>query len=166
MLLFALRQIRQHQRKEALTFQVEREEMARRPAGFPDHRIMRGVLQIMTVARVEIKPGEGFKLRERRGPERIHLPAQQRRTFGHHAQAPRAGQGFEVRPDLDFATPEHLEGLEKIAAAAHVGEDTVHALGEPVPIRFGGTVANRGGVGKDRAQWFKKLGAHFRGSAG
>ena len=85
MLLFARHPIRQHQRKEALTFQIEGEEVARRPAGFPDHRIVRRLLQVMTVPGLEIKRGERFELRERRGPERIHPPPQQRRTFGHHA---------------------------------------------------------------------------------
>lgn len=122
---------------------------------------MRGVFQVMTIPSIEIKRGEGFKLRERREPERIHPPPPQRRTFGHHAQAPLTGQRFKVRPDLNFATPEHLEGLEKIPPAAHVGQHAIHALGQPVPIRFGGTPANRGGVVIDRAQRLEKLGAHF-----
>ena len=75
------------------------------------------------------------------------------------------GQRFEVRPDLDFARPEQLEGLEEIASAARVGEDAIHALGQPVPVRFGGTLAGGGGVVEDGAQWLEKLETHFGGSA-
>lgn len=58
-------------------------------------------------------------------------------------------------------TPEHMECLEKILPAAHVGEHPVHAFGQPVSIQFGGILANRCGVEMHRAQGFKKQGAHF-----
>jgi hypothetical protein len=86
-------------------------------------------------------------------------------TFGHHAEAAGTGERFEVRPGLDFARPEQLEGLEEIASAARVGEAAIDALGEPVPVRSGGALAPGGGVAEDGAQGLEKLETHFGGSA-
>lgn len=133
--------------------------------GFPLPRIVRGVFQVMTVASVKLQTGERFNRRERREPERLHPPLQPRGTFRHHPQPARTGERFKVRPDVQFTMPEHLEGLQEIAAAAHVGEHAIHALGQPIPIRFGGTLPDRGGLVIDRAQRFQKLVTHFRGSA-
>ena len=58
-----------------------------------------------------------------------------------------------------------MEGLKEIASAARVGEHAIHALGEPVPVGFGGTLAAGGGVVEDGAQGLEKLETHFGGSA-
>jgi hypothetical protein len=126
---------------------------------------MRGVFQIMTVPGIEIKRGERIKLRQRREPERVHPPPQQCGTVRHHAEASGTSERFKVRPDLNLARPEPLEGLKEIPPTARVGQHTLHALGQPVPIRFGGTVPNRGGLVIDREQRFKKLETHFRRNA-
>jgi hypothetical protein len=100
---------------------VEQRQQPRFQRPFPDHRVMRGVFQIMTIPDIEIKRGEGFKGGQRREPERIHPLPQQPGTFRHHRQPPRAGQGFKVRPHLKFSAPKQLEGLQKIPPAAHGG---------------------------------------------
>ena len=122
------------------------------------------MFQVMAVPGIEVKESQGFKLRKRRGPARIHPSPQQPRTFRHHPLPPRARQGFKVRPHLKFPAPKHLEGLQKIPPAARLGQHPIHPFAQPVSIRFHGTVPQRGGLVIDRAQGFQKLVPHF-GSA-
>ena len=143
---------------------LERKKVARRPAGFPDHQVMRRGCQIMAIPGMEVKRGQGFKSLQGRLPQAVAPLPPQRRTFRHHRPPPRSSQGFKVRPNLQFAPPKQLESLQKIPPAAHVGQHPVHALGEPVPIRFGRTVPPQGDVVIAPTQGIKKLVTHRRGA--